>query len=197
MTQRKTSYFSKLTMCPELKMAFHLLYVFAQITVLSQVTFCDSSLAKQPPQIALIGPLRVLRESPIFIYMCNNAVFFSLFSEGMLSISRKSIKCHSQLCLSASATHISIRFNSFSFRVEFQVREGKTRERVSLSVLATSTPEAKITVRTYQNKTHTVDSSAEAELSPSEAIVIRVKAYANGVARVILNSLPSCNAIFK
>lgn len=72
-------------------------------------------------------------------------------------------------------------------KVEFQVREGKTRERVSLSVLATSTPEAKITVRTYQNKTHTVDSSAEAELSPSEAIVIRVKAYANGVARVTIN----------
>ncbi|CAN7995823.1 unnamed protein product, partial [Ixodes hexagonus] len=69
-------------------------------------------------------------------------------------------------------------------KVEFLLRPMKTRERVALSALATVTPETKVTLRSYVQKTYTDQTSGEVELSPSDSVVFRIKAYQGGVAKV-------------
>lgn len=46
-----------------MSLTFHLLSVFAQIPVLSPIVYFVLSFAGRPPQIALVGPSRALRES--------------------------------------------------------------------------------------------------------------------------------------
>ncbi|KAM7289429.1 hypothetical protein ISCGN_029558 [Ixodes scapularis] len=67
--------------------------------------------------------------------------------------------------------------------IEFLLRPEKTRERVALSAVATLSPHPLVTLRSYVHKTYTDQSSGGVELSPADAVVLRLKAYDDGVAK--------------